>query len=181
MDTPIGGSSQTLPLNEFMARPIKIDSFVWDQTVGPFARTINPWLLFFNSPLIANRLAYYKRLRATLNVRFLITGNGFYYGRLIASYLPRHLDDQMTRRRALINPDLVEATQRPYVMLDPTTSSGGELVLPFLHPYETIDIPSLSDLTEMGEIDFFEMNDLKHANGVTDGVTVTVFAWATDV
>jgi hypothetical protein len=76
---------------------------------------------------------------------------------------------------------LVEASQRPCVYLDPTTSEGGELVLPFFHPFETIDISENTDLLRMGEIDVFEMNDLRHANGNTDGVSVTAFAWATDV
>lgn len=180
LDTPISGGSNELPLNDFMARPIRIQQFTWVQTVGGFALTLNPWALYFNDARVANRLAHYKRFRAKLCVKFIITGNGFYYGRLIASYLPRHNDDELTRRRALINQDLVEATQRPYVMLDPTNSTGGELCLPFIHPYEAIDITAPIDLLDMGEIDFFELNDLTHANGATEGVTVSVFAWAED-
>lgn len=180
LNTPISGGESELPLNEFMARPILIDQFIWVQTVGGFALTINPWNLYFNDPRVANRLAHYKRFRSKLCVKFIITGNGFYFGRLIASYLPRHNDDDLTRRRALVNQDLVEATQRPYVMLDPTNSTGGELCLPFVHPYETIDITAPIELLDMGEIDFFELNDLTHANGATEGVSVSVFAWAED-
>lgn len=180
MSSAVGGGADNLPLAEFMARPIIIDRFVWDQNVGPFARTIDPWSLFFNEPRIINRITHYKRLRSTLHVRILITGNSFFFGRLICSYLPLAGVDQMTRRRALFEQDLVEATQRPYVMIDPTTSSGGELVLPFIYPFETLDIAQ-NQMDQMGSLDFFELAELRHVLGETAGVDITVFAWATDV
>jgi len=61
----------------------------------------------------------------------LISGNSFYYGRALVSYNPFLLRDDVTRNRAFFEQDLVGASQKPHFMLDPTTSQGGEMMLPF--------------------------------------------------
>lgn len=176
MSVPVGGDSSTMPLNEFMARPVKLGEFEWTQIPGALNYEIRPWAHFVDARII-NRIAHYKRLRGTLKMRIVITGNGFYYGRIMCSYLPRPENDDMTRYRNLINEDLVEASQRQHIFLDPTTSSGGEFEFPFLNPYETIDIVPSTSFNNMGILHFFEVNPLQHANSVTDPVTISIFTW----
>jgi len=76
--------------------------------------------------------------------------------------------------------DVVAASQRPHVYLDPTTNQGGTLTLPFFWYTNAISIPD-QDWREMGDIIIHGMQSLKHANGATDQVIVSVFAWAEDV
>jgi hypothetical protein len=113
-------------------------------------------------------------------VKFVLNGNGFHYGRAIASYIPLHNDDGFTKDRGFFIQDVVEASQRPHVYLDPTHSQGGTMCLPFVWQYNAMDIPR-QDWRDMGDIIIHGMQNLKHANGATDSVTVSVFAWAEDV
>ena len=115
-----------------------------------------------------------------LKVKFLVNGNSFYYGRLLVSYKPLQVYDQVTVLRQGILPDVVEASQRPHMYLNPTTSQGGTLSLPFFTPFNSLDIPT-AQWEDMGEFSVSTLQSLKHANGGTDPITISVFAWAEDV
>jgi hypothetical protein len=140
----------------------------------------NPWTLFFTDARVINRISNYNLLRAKLHVKFLINGNSLHYGRAICSYIPLHNSDDLSLDNGLVEQVLVQSSQRPHVFLDPTTSQGGELVLPFFWYNNWLSIPN-EEWDEMGVIAMHEMNALKHANGATDTVTITVLAWAEDV
>lgn len=166
-------------LENFFSRPIKIKSYTWPITTA-FQEKFNPWTDFFTNPRVINRITNFNLLRAKLKVRFVLNGNGFYYGRLMASYLPLHNLDEFTKNRTFVSQDLVGASQRPHVYLDPTNSQGGTLTLPFCWYENALSIPDES-WSEMGEVFLQQLTDLKHANGATDPVTVSVFVWAEDV
>lgn len=167
-------------LEEFFSRPVRIHSFTW--TPGtPVFEYIDPWSLFFHNVRVVNRINNYNLLRAKLHIKVVINGNGFYYGRLMASYLPRPsaiLGSPLPR--SLVPQDLIQMSQLPHIYLDPTTSQGGELELPFFHVYNALSIPE-NDFSQMGALTFKTLTNLAHANNGTNPVTVTVFAWATDV
>lgn len=166
-------------LDNFFSRPLKIHEAEWGTGTSVYFN-IDPWGLYFGNSRVINRLTNYKLLKAKLHVKFVINGNGFQYGRAIASYLPYSLFDSLSTSRAFITQDLVQESQRPHVYLDPTTSSGGEMVLPMFWYKNYLDIPA-SDWTDLGRVTVRTINDLKHANGATDLVTISVFAWAEDV
>lgn len=166
-------------LDNFFSRPLLIASQDWG--VGsPFFLKINPWQLYFENARVINRISNYRLLQAKLHLKLVINGNAFHYGRVIASYNPLDVYDTMTVDRAFISADLVAATQRPHVFLDPTNSQGAEMMLPFFTPDNVLDIPSMG-WRNMGTLDLHSMQPLKHANGAADSVTINVFAWATDV
>lgn len=110
----------------------------------------------------------------------VLNGNGFHYGRAIVDYQPLHTVDSFTRNRISIRQDVVQASQRPHIYLDPTKSQGGSLILPLVIPANAIDIPAQTWNT-VGQLVFRSLQDLNHANGAADSVTITVFAWASDV
>lgn len=166
-------------LENFFSRPIKIHEEEWGTGLSLYFN-INPWTLYFENPRVINRLINYKLLKANLHVKIVINGNGFLYGRAIASYLPMHNDDNLTTNRSLIPQDIIGCSQRPHIYLDPTTSSGGEMVLPMFWRYNYLDICT-SEWQDLGELNVRSINDLLHANGAADKVTVSVFAWAEDV
>jgi hypothetical protein len=167
-------------LEDFMCRPLKIAEYDWATTDAAFFQTFNPWSLFFDDVRNVNRVSNFNLLRCKLHVRFLINGNGFHYGRLIASYKPLHLQDTFTKDRAFFREDIIGASQQPHIYLDPTTSQGGDMMLPFLWYYNALSVPD-AEWSQMGEITIRAINDLKHANGATDSVTISVWAWAEDV
>lgn len=166
-------------LQNFFNRPVKIHESEWS-TSADLNFDINPWDLYFNNPRVANRLTNYALMKANLKVKIVLNGNGFQYGRMLVSYLPFDVFDQLTTMAALIREDLVQASQMPHVFLNPTTSTGGELKLPFFHYANYLTIPN-SEWARLGQLYFRTLNQLKHANGATDVVTISVFAWAEDV
>jgi hypothetical protein len=114
-------------------------------------------------------------------MKMLINGNSFYYGRALVSYNPYLTRDTVTLNRAFFEQDLVGASQKPHFMLDPTTSQGGEMLLPFLWPENFLDITQINWTDDMGRVTIHDFDILRHANGGTDPITVTVFVWAEDV
>jgi hypothetical protein len=171
---------QDVPLGDFFSRPVMIYTDDWTPGME-FTADINPWNDFFTDDRVAARLANYRLLQAKLHVKFLINGNAFFYGRLLASYQPLYDADNFGKTTAGGQPDIVLQSQRPHVFLDPTTSTGGQLDLPFYWYKNAIDIVSGSDLLSIGQIKIRTLNILKHANGATDKISISVFAWASDV
>jgi hypothetical protein len=166
-------------LEHFFSRPLKVQSYSWGTGTNLFEK-FNPWQDYFENPRVINRITNYNLLRCKLHVKFMLNGNGFHYGRAIASYLPLHNFDEFSKDRTFFIEDVVGASQRPHVYLDPTKSQGGELVLPFVWEANALNIPN-QDWRDMGQIIIHGMQNLKHANGASDSVTVSVFVWATDV
>jgi len=166
-------------LENFFSRPVKIAEYEWG-TGTTLAGDFNPWELYFENPRVINRITNYKLLRANLHLKVMINGNGFHYGRAMMYYNPLDAFDALTSNAALVEQDLVGGSQKPHIFLNPTFSEGGEMRLPFFWPLNYISIPS-SEWSGMGRIYLRSINTLKHANGASDKVTVSVFAWAEDV
>lgn len=166
-------------LENFFSRPIKINEFEWGVGTTLYEK-FNPWSLYFNNSRVVNRISNYNNLRAKLCVKVLLNGNAFHYGRAIMSYIPLHNKDDFTQDRAFFEQDIVGASQRPHIYLDPTTSEGGSMCLPFMWYENYLNIPE-AQWTQMGEMIIHTLQSLKHANGANDKVTVSVFAWAEDV
>lgn len=168
-------------LENFFSRPIKVLEVEWPVGTGsPLSTVFDPWTLFFENKRVINRITNYKLMKANLRVKFMLNGNAFYYGRLLVSYKPLPNLDSTTLLRPGIAADLVEATQRPHVFLNPTESQGGELFLPFFTPLNMIDVAG-QGWEDLGQLTISTLQPLLHANGATTPVTVSVFVWAENV
>ncbi|AKG93963.1 structural protein [Antarctic picorna-like virus 2] len=168
-------------LSTFLSRPVRVATYSWP--VGGFLNeSFSPWGLFYNRDSVKAKLRNFHLLRSKLHVKFMINGNGFYYGRAMASYLPLPLADQFAP--IIGDPDptnLVIESQFPRVFLDPTESQGATMELPFFYRNSACKILT-SEIGDLGRIYLRTLNELNHANGLTDGdVTVTVMVWASDV
>jgi hypothetical protein len=166
-------------LENFFSRPIKIYEAEW-ATSTTLGFTIDPWSLYWDNARVSNRVANYSLLRANMKVKVVINGNGFQYGRALVAYLPFDVYDQLSTNSALVPSDLVGTSQLPHFFLDPCTSAGGEMKLPMFNYQNYIEIAE-SQWSELGSLYVRSLNDLKHANGANDVVTISVFAWAEDV
>lgn len=169
----------SVSLNDFFARPIKIATYTWDINNSIF-QAFNPWQLFFENPRVINRITNYKNLKAELHVKITINGTSMHYGRVLVSYQPLHPFDSRTVFRLGNDLDFVEASQRPSIWLNPAISQGGTLILPFFTPFNMLDIPT-GMWRDMGMVTIASVTNLKHANGATNGTTISVFAWAENV
>jgi len=178
---PFRGSDmiQDVQLSDWFKRPLKIASYQWD--VGELLHeTFDPWTLFWEDSANLNRIKNYKLLQCTLKVKFVVNGNSFYYGRLMAVYNPAHLDDEYKVTRSWVRADFINNSQKPHIYVNPTESQGGTLECPFFFPKNALDIVN-KDWSKMGNITLSALQMLKHANGANAPVTVSVFAWAENV
>jgi hypothetical protein len=165
-------------MQNFFSRPLKIFETQWD--VGSTLNTtIDPWNLYFSNPRTVNRINNYNNLKARLHLKIMINGNGFYYGKTLISYQPMAVFDEFrsTPHNAL---DLIQMSQRPMVIVDPTTSTGGEMVLPFFNYDNAVSIP-LAEWQILGRLDILSINPLAHANGGTQPINLSIYAWAEDI
>jgi hypothetical protein len=166
-------------LGNFLGRPTRIAEYSW--SVGqPLFEKLNPWKLFLNDPRVAEKIANYELYRSKLHVKMVISGTGFHYGRALVSYNPLIGYDDITVTRNFLDADLVAASQKPHFFLNPTNNTGGQLDLPFFWPKNYLSL-STTDRDDMGELAIKSFSNLLHANGGDDPVTITVYAWASDV
>jgi hypothetical protein len=167
-------------LASFLARPTRIYETTWDNTTSPAVNdTFNPWKLFFENSTIADKIRFYNNLSCKLHVKFVINGNSFLYGRVMVSYEPLATSNQLPLSNFLFS-DFILRSQRPKLLLNPTTNEGGTMDLPFMFPKNYMSIPN-SEWDDMGEISLSDLNPLEHASGLAGAASITVYAWASDV
>ena len=106
--------------------------------------------------------------------------SGFHYGRALMGYNPWSAVDDLTVTRDFLEVDMVQLSQKPKVFINPTTNSGGEMLLPFFYNKNYVSLPQL-EYRDLGEMYLKSFDILRHANGGDDPVNMTVFAWAEDV
>lgn len=161
-------------LGDFLSRPIKIAAYQW-QVGTAFSQTLDPWSAFINNVNVLRRMENYHLFRGDLDIKIMINGNGFYYGRMLVDYRPlpddRPFDAPMTDSSLY----LVQATQRPHLFIDPTTSTGGEFLLPYFYPKNWIELPT-GEYNRLGRLNFTVPQLLQHSNGTTGELTISVFA-----
>jgi hypothetical protein len=170
-------------LGAFLSRPISIHSFDW--TPGTqYDAVINPWSLFLNNKRVSNRIANYKLFRGKMKIKVMINGNSFFYGRMMVAYSPHYSYDFMLAPKVTAdNITNVYVSQYPHILLDPTTSQGGEMCLPFMWHRDYIDLIG-SEKDEIGSLIIRQLVGLKHTSGDVTPATrcsVTVYAWLEDV
>lgn len=170
-------------LRKFLARPVRISSYTIN--VGTSLSTgFNPWSNFLSTKRVTNRMSNFYLARANLCVKFVLNGTPFHYGRIMASYLPIPDNDLAYPWRLedieSNSTNLVLLSQRPHLNLDPCNSEGGVMKLPFLWPYNNCNLTE-SELQTLGYITLQSFASLKHANGATGGITLSVYAWMEDV
>jgi hypothetical protein len=167
-------------LGEFLSRPIKIQQYQWTPGLQLF-ETFNPWTDYFSNSDVLEKINRFRNLRCKLCLKVLINGNSFYYGRALLSYNPYLDNDQVTVNRTFFLEDLVAASNKPHILLDPCSSEGGHMCLPFIWPENYLDITYPLWEEKMGRCTIHDFDVLRHANGGTDPITVSIFAWAEDV
>jgi len=166
-------------LGNFLSRPIRQSAQKWAVGQSLFYK-FNPWAAFCENAVVRDKIKNYELLRCKLHMKAVISGTQFHYGRAMVSYNPYSVGDQVTVERNFIKTDLVGASQKPHILLNPTNNEGGELIMPFMYHKNFMEIPT-ADWDDMGDIYIKSFDTLKHANGGDDPVTVTIYLWATDV
>lgn len=174
-----------VPLQDFFSRPQKVFEVQWN-TNGIINGEFNPWRQFLTNKRVQNRLANFKLLRCDLRMKVVVNGNGFQYGRALVAYWPMAGYDQLSTHTSLDPVDLTQTSQLPHIFVDPTTSTGGEMKIPFFWHQNYFDIPGVTwggdlGIPDAGRVLLRTLTPLKHANGADDKVTISFFVWAENV
>jgi hypothetical protein len=169
-------------LGSFLCRPINVATYQWAINT-PLYETLNPWTAYLTNPFIRDKIANFELLRMNLHMKVLISGTPFHYGRALVSYNPLSGFDQVTIERGLggaLDADLVGASQKPHIFLNPTLNAGGVLQIPYFYKENYIPLTE-PDITDgLGEVVFRSFGNLRHTD-VGNPVTINVYLWATDV
>lgn len=172
--------SEDAKLGDFLSRPVRIKEERWTSTApSAINMTFNPWTLYCEDFAVAEKLKYFNNMSGKLHVKFIINGNAFLYGRIMVTYEPLPFLNALNLGN-LLEEDYVLRSQRPKIFLNPTTNEGGEMELPFFWSGNYMDITE-RDWDRMGEITLSSLNPLKHASGEVQSVTITAYAYMTDV
>jgi hypothetical protein len=165
---------KSVALTGFLERPTLIQTVSW--TEAAFAELIiDPWTLFLSNSYIKNKIQNFAFLRGNLKVKIVMNSAPFYYGAMLVSYGPTPND---ILPLGTSSSRLVPLSQRPHMWVYPQLGTAGEVTLPFLLPYNYLDITSAPAVTFMGRLRFTEYAPLQSANGATtNGVTLQVYAW----
>lgn len=184
-DTVENRIDEGLDLQSFFSRPVRIADWNWGNT--RFSQTIDPWFELLTNKRISNRMSNYMLFSGKCKVKAVINGNGFYSGKILMSYMPLNTSNQFDDYSLLVDQGAYRLTQLPHVMLDPTTSTGGEMTLPFFYPkdlYNLVEDIGASD-SNIGTLYFYELVPLRHANAsisaTLSNVSITLYAWFEDV
>lgn len=179
----LGNVSTDTYIKDFLARPVRVLSFEWDEAdvVGNRA-SFAIWNDWSNRVSIKNKLANYAFMRADLRIKVQISCSPFYYGMLQMSYLPIPFLKPSTIVLDASNLWLTPMSQRPHVNIDPSQGDTFEFTAPFIYPYNMVNLNSAVNLSDLGTLRFDVYSPLKSANGVsTAGVTVVAYCWLENV
>ncbi|ASV51920.1 hypothetical protein 2 [Tioga picorna-like virus 1] len=170
-------------ISKFLERPVRINTLTWFESDPVSTKTaLSPWNLWATNPAVQAKLRNYAFIRGNLHVKFTINASPFYYGMMQVNYLPLQNFTPSTIIADAGQRWLIPTSQRPHILLDPQDSSGGEMILPFIHPMNFIDCGSAAAFTELGFLEYNIYSRLQSANGVSSaGASITTYAWMTDV
>jgi len=171
----------TTTLKDDLGRARRVDSFKWQIENGSQGRFTNVWSKLFNDQFLNDRLTGHKLFRGNLCIKVVLNGNAFYHGRaqLAYRYFPEALNDAGTQTTVGRGRSCI-LSQLPRILMNPTTSTGGTMKIPFHFHKDYIDLIS-DDYMNMGELEFDVIAPLRHAQGVTIDIDVNIYAWFEDV
>jgi hypothetical protein len=174
-----------LSLGRFLARPTLIHTTTWTTAdLTGIKSTLTPWSLFLNNTLIKKKIDNYAFLRGQLHIKVLLNGTPFQYGalRVCSSPLLGWVSDKIRSNPTTNLTSLVPYSQQPGFFVSPQANAGGSITLPFFLHKNWMDITSLTEVQNMGTLNYVIYAPLRVAvTGGTTDVTIRTYAWMTDV
>lgn len=179
--TRYDGSLENGSYESFLARPVQISSTTWSET-ATLQYLIYPWHLWASNPQIKSKLQNFSLFRGNLHLKLMINASPFYYGLGKISYRP--LIGVTNSFNVEVNSALetVAYSQMPGGYFYPQSCEGTEFKAPFLWHKNWVNLTSAQEFKDLGMLDIRQIVPLQNANSVSTGdVTITIFAWVTDV
>jgi hypothetical protein len=172
------GGTKMSDLRDFFARPVLLTQI----TLQNIPSSINPWATYFAQPTVKNKTANYSFFTGRMHVKIVVNGSPFMVGRYLASYKPRHSVDQFENVSLISDINVMAASQRQHLWLNPTTSQGGEMLLPFIFPDDGVLLTSNTDLNEMGLLTIIPIVPAKSVqSSIFRYPRISIYAWFDDI
>jgi hypothetical protein len=176
--------NDTSEIARFLGREVSLATYTWNVGASPFFR-INPWSSLLAKPSIAEKVKYFSRLRADINIRLNISGTPFHYGMAMLTYRP-HVgvastsDPQynlaIAAEATLASNNLkVAESQLIGIRFQPGYDSSVELHLPYIHHKPGIEL-AVGAHDDIGILSIIGLTPLRHANAGTNPVSIEVLA-----
>jgi hypothetical protein len=182
-------ATDDVSLQNFLSRPVNVITVPWAQGLAfsAFGVEFDLWDLFMTNPRVANKVTGYAQIRGRIHCKLTINGGPFYFGRMLAALHPHHRSDDLAPFDGTVDvQSLCPLSQLPHVYLDPTTSQGGEISMPFLNgtEYFACGYDSTDYATGYGDtvtLVLRQLATLRHANNSSIGLNIKVYVWLTEV
>jgi hypothetical protein len=180
--------TQTELLATWLARPVELTGGVWASTVVPGnipCASFNPWTTWLTNPAVKNKLSNFQLLRGTLHIKFLLNGSPHHQGFVGCKYFPYQENNLNSGYY-----NVQQMIQLPGVILNVSTDTSGEFVLPFYSQKNWIDLAPLGTYpnlaiemgTNLGIIYVGPITALRHVSEPTPpSVGYSIYAWMTNV
>lgn len=192
--SPDGSIQESIGLSDWFCRPFPIRTFSWAEGASLDAK-FYPWQEYFSQPAVLNKIKGYSRLRAKLKMKIVINASPYQYSALMASYKPlvsvpssTYVADYSggyTDPNSSLQQRLMAYSQRPNILLYPQVSNTATLELPFIYPWNYVDLSTSSlteDLQALGSVDLISFSNLLTASSsVGPAVNVVIFVWAESI
>jgi hypothetical protein len=175
-------------LSQFLSRPIVQNSIAWNIAQQGELHEEAVWAHYLNKNSVLRKTSNFYAIRGNMHVKFTVNGTPFHYGSLLMHYNPYSGYDDIGAATLSNLQKTIQASMRPHIYLDPTTSTGGEMILPFFHIFNGIDLITnggaadvKAEAYKMGSLATQVIVPLQHANGGKEGVSVVTTTWMEDV
>lgn len=171
---------KTAHLGDFLSRPVKIDSYTWNETevFNTNPHSMYPWKLYFNNSYLKSKLYNFSRLQCKLKLTFRFTASPFYYGHLRVFYDP--LDTG--KFAAVGDSSIINVSTADGVDIEPQYATSAELTLPFVWAGNWLNTGYANQFDHVGKLYYQVFAPLRSANGVVGtGINISVYAEAVDV
>jgi len=197
------GYSDNVPLGQFLARPVLINSDTWTTNFNASTdfKTFDPWTLWQSDARVKAKLQNFAYGSWDLKLRFVVNGSPFQYGRNMIVYVPYGDVQQNTstarNQTAMAMENWGTAgngtsdgghedmfrhfSTYPHAFLNPSSNQVIEMTLPFIwhNNYISINGTTIDSKESLGNILMFDINPLRIANvNAPQIVRYNVYAWA---
>jgi len=141
----------------FFDRPVVLHTFNLGHGMRYTAK-LYPWYHLVVQPPVRNKMSLFAFFRANIEVEFLVNGGPTYFGHLLVSYTPKNYERNVATHAEVAGSqevgdfDLVQHSQRQHIWLDPTTSSGGTMVLPFINDVDYLQHSKSGDTNAQADL-----------------------------
>jgi hypothetical protein len=176
-------ADQSTELGEFLSRPVKIDTKTWATTdTIDDNDTIYPFHAYFSNTNIKYKLHNWAYMRCNLHVRFVYNASPFYYGTYMYAWQPMESSGYAPYiYNSTEEESHVPLSQLSKVLITPQTSQSADLDIPFIYPFDFVSVDDEDYLKGLGTLHGRPLALLQSANGEAGSVTISIYAWATDV